>query len=373
LAVRSAAAVQRRLKEFDMRFLPIALLLVLGVAALPAAQCAETRTLPTTVRIGEVATGGIGKPTGAGLASIAKEKGFFDEEFAKDGVQLEVIYFPGAGTAVTESLASGNIDFGGSGGICNIIGLAGQVPARVVSVSHGMTSLYLAVRADSPLHRVEDLRNLKVVGQRGTNAHVLLVGILAAHGLSEGDVKEVNLQSAEALPALTAGLVDAIVGGAVLQQLSDQGRVRIIASSAEVADAEGTIGGMLVTNHFEATYPEATARVVKVLTKAAWWASLPEHRQELIEFQSRTGIPSRYYEADFSGDLKPRYSPLIDPAIRESYRKLIAFGIDHKLIRRASSLDSWFETKYLDQALHDLGLETFWTAREVAAVAPVGQ
>jgi sulfonate transport system substrate-binding protein len=113
--------------------------------------------------------------------------------------------------------------------------------------------------------------------------------------------------------------------------------------------------------------------VVKVLTKAAWWASLPEHRQELIEFQSRTGIPSRYYEADFSGDLKPRYSPLIDPAIRESYRKLIAFGIDHKLIRRASSLDSWFETKYLDQALHDLGLETFWTAREVAAVAPVGQ
>ena len=357
-----------------MRVLRIALLLMLGVAALPAAQCAETKTLPAIVRIGEVATGGLGKPTGGGLASIAKEKGFFDEEFGKDGVQLEVIYFPGAGTAVTESLASGNIDFGGSGGICNIIGLAGQVPARVVSVSHGMIfPLYLAVRADSPLHRVEDLRNRKVVGQRGTNGQVLLDGILAAHGLSESDVKEVNLQSAEALPALTAGLVDAVVGGAVLQQLSDQGRVRIIASSAEVADAEGTIGGMLVTNHFEATYPEATARVVKVLTKAAWWASLPEHRQELIEFQSRTGIPSRYYEADFSGDLKPRYSPLIDPAIRESYRKLIAFGIDHKLIRKASSFDGWFETKYLDQALHDLGLESFWTAKEGAATAPVGQ
>jgi len=113
--------------------------------------------------------------------------------------------------------------------------------------------------------------------------------------------------------------------------------------------------------------------VVKVLTKAAWWASLPENRQELIEFQARTGIPSRYYEADFSRDIAARYSPLIDPAIRESYRKLIAFGIDHKLIRKASSFDGWFETKYLDQALHDLGLESFWTAKEGAATAPVGQ
>jgi ABC-type nitrate/sulfonate/bicarbonate transport system substrate-binding protein len=43
-----------------------------------------------------------------------------------------------------------------------------------------------------------------------------LVGILVAHGLSESDVKEVNLQSAEVLPALTSGLVNAVVGSASL-------------------------------------------------------------------------------------------------------------------------------------------------------------
>lgn len=323
--------------------------------------------VPKVIHVAEIG-GQNGKPLGAGVLTLAKEKGLFDEEFAKDGVTFDFKYYVGTGPAINEALAQGNADIGTYGGVPNVIGLAGGIPAHVVLTRHfrGSMNYYLAVRPDSPIQSVEDLRGKKISVQKGTNPYATLIRFLDRHGVAEKEVKIVNIQSADALAAFNAGAVDAITGTTNLLVLRDQGKVRLIADekNADGGFADETnISGYLVNDAFAQKYPDVVERLVKVIVKASWWASQEANRDELVTFLSRASVGGEKYVRDlYAGPLAPRFSPLIDGESLDGYRKIVAFGVEHKLVRPdARFSEAWFEPKYLAQALKDLQLEGYWT------------
>lgn len=67
---------------------------------------------PATVRIG-VATGGVGTPprTGGSTTGIVNAQGLLEKEFERDGIQVQWIFFKGAGPAVNEALVNKQLDF----------------------------------------------------------------------------------------------------------------------------------------------------------------------------------------------------------------------------------------------------------------------
>lgn len=344
--------------------------LALAATLLVPLLSAQAEDLPAVIRFGEVGGASVrsdgGKPTGIGLVPLAVEKGFFDQEFGKDAPKIEVDYFSGTGPAINEALAQNEIDFGSYGGLPNVIGLAGGIPAHVVSARHYTTTgYYLVVHPDSSLKTVEDLRGKRIAVQKGTNPYQELVLFLQSHGLEEKDVTIVNLPGAEALVAFNAGAIDAVFGSTNLLVLQDQGKARIIASTKNFS-FDGT-SGFLVTDMFEKAHPETVARVVKVLTKAAWWASEESNREQLLQFISTRTFAYQYIQQEYAGSLRERYNPLINEAAIKSFEDTVKFAADHKLIRKEAdetAIRSWFEPQYQQAALKELKLENYWTTPE---------
>jgi sulfonate transport system substrate-binding protein len=331
-------------------------------ASLLLAACSEDKT--TTIRVGAVG-GAQGKNSSTGNVTIAQANGFFDQEFAKDGIKVNVVYFVGTGPAINEAFAQGQVDFAEYGALPNVIGAAGGAPTQLLVARHSAGTYHLAVStaAGRPdIRSIEDLKGRKVALQMGTMPHLLLVKLLEKHGLKEADVEILNLQSAEANAAFTAGAVDGLFGSTAVLLLRDRGQARIVGSTKELGDGLN-LGGFLVHRDFEKKHPDLTARMTKVMVKTYEWASRDENRPALLKLYARSGIPESYYAEEYPAPLKERFSPLIDPSVKSGYQQISDFGLSHKLIRKSPDFTTWFNDAYQKRALTELGLEGYWTAK----------
>lgn len=337
--------------------------LILLLSAFVTVHASE---LPLNVRFGEVGGTNVvssgGKPVGAGLVALASHLGYFDEEFGKGGIVIEQIFFAGTGPAQNEALAQGSIDIGTYGGVPNVIGLAGGIPASVIYTSRNRNggTFYLGIANDSPYQTIKDLKGKRIAVQKGTNPHRSLVLLLVADGLKEKDVTIVNLQGAEALAAFNAGAVDAVFGGVNLLILRDQGKLRVIGKSLEKDDIQS---GVLVSHAFEKKHPDIVRRIVKVLLRTSYWASQEEHRENLLQFVSERSFDIKYIREDYAGSLKERYNPLVDESSIKAFQNLVDFSLEYKLIRKKvdeKTIRSWFKPQYQQQGLKQLGLQNYW-------------
>lgn len=326
-----------------------------GASAL-LASCGQ-RPL-TTLRVAAVG-GAQGKSGSTSNVTLASSKGFFADEFAKDGIKVDVVYLTGTGPAINEAFAQGQADFAEYGALPNIIGLAGGAPTRLIVARHTALTYYLAVAKDRSIRRVEDLRGRKIALQKGTMPHLLLVQLLEKHGLGERDVTILNLQSAEATAAFLGGAVDAQFGTTALLQLRDKGRVDVLATTKELPPGLN-LGGFLANGDLERRDPELVARMAKVMVRTYHWASQDKNRPELLDLYARSGIPEHYYAEEFPAPLRQRFSPLIDPQVTSGYRRIAAFAKDHQLIRKIPDFDAWFAPSYQARAIKDLDLEGYW-------------
>ncbi len=89
---------------------------------------------------------------------------------------------------------------------------------------------YLAVPADSSIASLADLKGKKVA-LKGTNLQLAVAKILAGSGLSERDLRILNMDSATAKVALATRDIDAAFGGYDLLTLQDQGVAKIVYST----------------------------------------------------------------------------------------------------------------------------------------------
>ena len=69
---------------------------------------------------------------------------------------------------------------------------------------------------------------------------------------------------------------------------------------------------------------------------------------------------SNYKEDLAAESLKVRSSPLLDPYLVSTYKWNINEAKRFGLIRNDISWESWVDTRFLQRALKELGLESFW-------------
>ena len=146
-----------------------------------------------------------------GKLVLLKGRGSLEEKLKPLGYTVSWTEFP-SGPPLLEALNVGAIDFG----------VAGEAPP-IFAQAAGAPLVYLAndppaprgeailVPKESPLKSVADLRGKKVVLNKGSNVHYLLVRALEQAGLKYTDIQPVFLAPADALAAFTRGAVDAWV------------------------------------------------------------------------------------------------------------------------------------------------------------------
>lgn len=315
------------------------------------------------IRVG-VATAGGGDPItwGGSPGGVVRANNWLEDAFQADGVKVEWLFFKGAGPAVNEALSNKQIDFAYQGDLPSVMGRANGLKTRLLVVSGARNNLYLVAPPSSPLRSIEDLKDRKVSIFRGTNGHLVAINVLAAHGLTERDIKGVNLDTGSAQAALVSSGVDAAFGGYEWFKVRDQGLAKVIFSTQGQDPAYTRQAALLVREDFAQENPAQVQKVVDVFVRAAHWASEEKNRDALFKIWEKSGVPYASWAAEFDKqDLAARNSPLIDDFIVGRYKAVVADAQKLKLIRRDVAVDDWFDASYLNNALKRQGLERYWT------------
>jgi sulfonate transport system substrate-binding protein len=217
------------------------------------------------------------------VSLVLRDKGWMEEEFAKDGAKVEWVLSLGSNKAL-EFLNGNSVDFGSSAGAAALLGKANGVPIKAVYIYSKPEWTALVTLKDSPIHKVEDLRGRRIAVTRGTDPHIFLLRALALNGMKSGDVKMVLLQHPDGKVALERGDVDAWAGldPYMAQTELEQGS-RLFFRNADL----NTYGFLNVREDFAAAHPEIVERVLTVYEKARKWSLA--HPDELRAIVAKAG------------------------------------------------------------------------------------
>src|SRR5471030_965299 len=153
----------------------------------------------------------IGYQKSATTLVLLKGEGSLEKSLAAQGVNVKWTEFPG-GPQLLEGLNVGAIDFGYTGETPPVFAqAAGAKLVYVANEPPAPTSEAILVPKDSPIKSVQELKGKKVVLNKGSNVHYLLVRALEDAGLKYTDVQTVFLPPADARAAFERGSVDAWV------------------------------------------------------------------------------------------------------------------------------------------------------------------
>ncbi len=202
----------------------------------------------------------IGYQKSASLFVLQKAQGTLEKRLAPLNVDVRWVEFP-AGPQLLEGLNVGSVD----------VGYVGEAPP-IFAQAAGANFIYIGndpaspeaeaivVAKDSPLKTVADLKGRKVVLNKGSNVHYLLVRALEKAGLKYTDIQPVFLAPADARAAFEKGAVDAwAIWDPFLSAAEKQLGVR------KLADGRGGVANNYQYYLAERRFTERRADVIKVL------------------------------------------------------------------------------------------------------------
>ena len=343
-----------------------------ALATLGGAAAAHAADLPRVIRLAAPEQGSAGKSfAGAGPMSLAYASKAIEAEFEKDGVKVEWKFFKGAGPAINEALATGQLDVVFLGDLAGVIGRASGLKTRVVHAGGRGSNSYLATALGSNIQSFKDLKGKRVAVLRGTAYQLSFNRLLEDQGLTEKDVRFTNLDWPTSKAALVSKDIDATFGGSDLQLLKLAGTADIPVSTRGKGPIYGINSGTIATDEFATRYPEALTRLVKVLVRQAHAASLDEgKRNELFaRFHDISGLPVALFASDFEGTaIKDRYSPLLDNGFVSHYADVIDGAKKVGIIRQTFDAQAWVDPTFLNRALKELRLEGYWAPTNAAGL-----
>ena len=199
---------------------------------------------------------------------LLKEKGWFEQEFAADKINIEWVLSLGSNKAL-EFLNGNSIDFGSSAGAAALLAKANGNPIKSVYVYSRPEWTALVTRKDSPIREVKDLKGKRIAVTRGTDPHIFLLRALRTAGLTQRDVKTVLLQHPDGKVALEKGDVDAWAGldPHMAQTELEQGS-RLFFRDTNL----NTYGFLNVREAFAKENPATVVKVIQAYEKARQWS-----------------------------------------------------------------------------------------------------
>ena len=204
-----------------------------------------------------------------GTLVLLKAKGTLEKRLAEQGVEVKWTEFPG-GPQLLEGLNVGSVDFGVTGETPPVFAQAAG--ADLLYVAHeppAPSGEAILVPKDSPIKSVAELKGKKVVLNKGSNVHYLLVRALEDAGLKYRDITPVYLPPADARAAFERGSVDAWVIWAPFQSAAEQ---QLQARS--LRDGTGLVDNhqfYLATRTYAEQHPQVIGTLVEEIRGVGEW------------------------------------------------------------------------------------------------------
>jgi sulfonate transport system substrate-binding protein len=349
---------------------PITVFLItlsLIIVAFSGLGSAAESAKPKVIRLGTAFTAGNSNRASMLAFGVLYEHHLLEEEFAKDGIEIEWNFFKGISPAVNEAFASNTIDFGATSDLGAIVGRSNGLDIRLIAGMTRGSDVYVGVPLTSTATKIEDLKGKKLATSNGTNFQVTLARILAYKGLTIEDFEFFNLGPADGVAALIAGNIDAAVYGGPGQLFPPRnaGQIKILyttASDTSFPEEDKTQTSVFVSNSFLEQYPDIVVRFLKAYLKASEWISKPENQEAYYIIASHTGQSVEgQREAGLGKDPNYINSPLIDNAVVTYYTNTVRLMKDLGLIENTFDVGGFIVKEPIEKALDEMGLRNNWT------------
>lgn len=238
-------------------------------------------------------------------AIVALEKKMFEEEFAKEGI--EVKWYELEGPATTEALAAKSLDIATSlNYVSAIISKASGNDIKVIAnYTKFPKGIGLVAGADSGISKVTDLQGKKIALQKGTMLHEMLIKALKEENVSPDSLEIVNMPSPDALNALMDKHVDAaIIPEPLLTKAISSQKVKLIQNAEGLILGQATIA---VRTEFAEKHPEIVKKFLEIHNNILAWAKTNE--EEALDLTSKViqmdlkAVKALYPKFDFNPDI----------------------------------------------------------------------
>ncbi|MGV8920275.1 MAG: sulfonate ABC transporter substrate-binding protein [Pseudomonas sp.] len=205
-----------------------------------------------------------------GTLVLLKAKGSLEKRLAEQGVQVQWTEFPG-GPQLLEGLNVGSIDFGVTGETPPVFAqAAGADLLYVANEPAAPSSEAILVPKNSPITSVKDLKGKKVVLNKGSNVHYLLVRALEDAGLKYSDIQTVFLAPADARAAFERGSVDAWVIWDPYQAAAEkQLQARTLRDGKDIVD---NLQFYLATKPYAQNHPQVIQALIEEIRAVGEWS-----------------------------------------------------------------------------------------------------
>jgi sulfonate transport system substrate-binding protein len=283
----------------------------------------------------------IGYQAASTIVLLAKAKGYYDEEFGKDGVKVKYNLFL-AGPPMIEALAGGRLDLVHTGDMPPVSGRAGGIDIKVVA-NAGLDPAHNAVLVapGSSIKTPKDLKGKKIALPVGSSAHHFLFLLLAKNGLKPGDVHLVNLPAPDLANALETGNVDAVaVWEPFTANIEFSGKGRVLADSTNV---KRSVNVYLARNEFGRENPQLVERFLKATKRAIdFYKKHPKEAQQAIATENKFPLPvvakiTRRYD----------WSLGISDKDVKALEQVKDFLRETKVLKREFEISELFDSSYL--------------------------
>lgn len=281
--------------------------------------------------------------SGGGIVDVLRDQQIFEKAFADQGIKIQWSFFKGAGPVINEAFANGQVDLAYLGDLAAIIGKSNGLDTRLLSASARGVKQYLGVVPGSGIKTLQDLKGKRVAIFRGTATQLSFDAALASVGLSEKDVKVINLDFNAAVAALAAKQIDASWGSSGLTALQAKGLAELPLNTKDLGGA-GSVQSVLVgTGKFVDGHPEAVAKLLKAQQQAVEWLTQDSNKDAYVQLVS--GLAS-YPPVILSQDLKDQnlsevFPSTLDPLFLENLQGKVDLAAQQKLIRKPFKVNEW--------------------------------
>ncbi|WP_236188826.1 ABC transporter substrate-binding protein [Pseudomonas pharyngis] len=281
--------------------------------------------------------------SGGGIVDVLRDQQIFEKAFADQGIKIQWSFFKGAGPVINEAFANGQVDLAYLGDLAAIIGKSNGLDTRLLSASARGVKQYLGVVPGSGIKTLQDLKGKRVAIFRGTATQLSFDAALASVGLSEKDVKVINLDFNAAVAALAAKQIDASWGSSGLTALQAKGLAELPLNTKDLGGA-GSVQSVLVgTGKFVDGHPEAVAKLLKAQQQAVDWLTQDSNKDAYVQLVS--GLAS-YPPVILTQDLKDQnlsevFPSTLDPLFLQNLQGKVDLAAQQKLIRKPFKVNEW--------------------------------